>query len=103
MNYIERLEFVHKNGDLLYPTQITKNSSGKTSYHLKPPGLDKTDNLVELEDAAEAIRLVIEEDYSIRCRTLVATTTNKEGTKIKRGGMYSIKGRNIKKYNLSSR
>jgi hypothetical protein len=29
MIYIERLEFIHKSGDVLYPVKITRKSSGK--------------------------------------------------------------------------
>lgn len=103
MDYIERLEFIHKKGDFLYPTKVTKESSGKKAFHLKPPGLDKTADLVEVEDASEAIRLVIEEGYSIRCKTLIATVKNKKGQPRKRAGMYRINGRNITNYNLRSR
>ncbi|AHM29696.1 transposase [Escherichia coli] len=53
-----------------------------------------------MEDASEAIRLVIDERHSIRCSTLTATITNKKGKRIKRTGIYSIKGVNIKEYNV---
>lgn len=102
MDHIEKLEFTHKTGDVLYPTKITKESSGNKTFHLKPPGLDKTADLVEVEDASEAIRLVIKEGYSIRCKTLIATVKNKKGQLGKRAGMYKINGRNITKYNLRS-
>lgn len=100
MIYIERLEFIHKSGDVLYPVKITRKSSGKTAFHLVPFGLDKTDDLVEVEDPSEAIRLVIDERHSIRCSTLTATITDKKGKRIKRTGIYSIKGVNIKEYNV---
>ncbi|MBM7341258.1 transposase [Pantoea coffeiphila] len=103
MNHIEEIEFIHKTGDVLYPTKITQKSSGKTAFHLKPLGLDKTTDLIEVEDASEAIRLVVEGHYSIRCKTLIATVRNKKGQLRKREGMYSINGRNITKYNLRSR
>ncbi|HDR2791806.1 transposase [Enterobacter cloacae] len=100
MIYIEQLEFIHKSGDVLYPVMITRKSSGKTSFHLVPFGMDKTDDLVEVEDPSEAIRLVIDEHYSIRCSTLTASITDKKGKRIKRTGIYSAKGVNIREYNL---
>lgn len=100
MIYIERLEFIHKSGDVLYPVMITRKSSGKTAFHLVPFGMDKTDDLVEVEDPSEAIRLVIDKRYSIRCSTLTATTNDKKGKRIKRTGIYSAKGVNIREYNL---
>jgi hypothetical protein len=100
MIYIERLEFIHKSGDVLYPVKITRKSSGKTAFHLVPFGLDKTDDLVEVEDPSEAIRLVIDEHHSIRCSTLTATITDKNGKRIKRTGIYSTKGVNIKEVNV---
>ncbi|MHA8187922.1 transposase [Escherichia coli] len=69
-------------------------------FHLVPFGLNKTHDLLEVEDASEAIRLVIDERHSIRCSTLTATITNKKGKRIKRTGIYSIKGVNIKEYNV---
>lgn len=96
MIYIEQLELIHKSGDVLYPVKITRKSSGKTA----PFGLNKTHDLLEVEDASEAIRLVIDERHSIRCSTLTATITNKKGKRIKRTGIYSIKGVNIKEYNV---
>ncbi|ELN3017763.1 transposase [Escherichia coli] len=92
MIYIEQLELIHKSGDVLYPVKITRKSSGKTAFHLVPFGLNKTHDLLEVEDASEAIRLVIDERHSIRCSTLTATITNKKGKRIKRTGIYSIKG-----------
>ena len=86
MIYIEQLELIHKSGDVLYPVKITS--------------LNKTHDLLEVEDASEAIRLVIDERHSIRCSTLTATITNKKGKRIKRTGIYSIKGVNIKEYNV---
>ncbi|HCS3436801.1 TPA: hypothetical protein OQW57_004361, partial [Shigella flexneri] len=77
MIYIEQLELIHKSGDVLYPVKITRKSSGKTAFHLVPFGLNKTHDLLEVEDASEAIRLVIDERHSIRCSTLTATITNK--------------------------
>jgi hypothetical protein len=62
--------------------------------------MDKTDDLVEVEDPSEAIRLVIDEHYSIRCSTLTASITDKKGKRIKRTGIYSAKGVNIREYNL---
>ena len=59
MIYIEQLELIHKSGDVLYPVKITRKSSGKTAFHLVPFGLNKTHDLLEVEDASEAIRLVI--------------------------------------------
>ena len=100
MIYIEQLELIHKSGDVLYPVKITRKSSGKTAFHLVPFGLNKTHDLLEVEDASEAIRLVIDERHSIRCSTLTATITNKKGKRIKRTGIYSIKGVNIKEYNV---
>ncbi|TGH42713.1 transposase [Escherichia coli] len=100
MIYIEKLELIHKSGDVLYPVKITRKSSGKTAFHLVPFGLNKTHDLLEVEDASEAIRLVIDERHSIRCSTLTATITNKKGKRIKRTGIYSIKGVNIKEYNV---
>ncbi len=79
MIYIEQLELIHKSGDVLYPVKITRKSSGKTAFHLVPFGLNKTHDLLEVEDASEAIRLVIDERHSIRCSTLTATITNKKG------------------------
>lgn len=78
----------------------SRKSSGKSAFHLVPFGLDKTDGLVEVEDPSEAMRLVIDERHSIRCSTLTATITDKNGKRIKRTGMYSIKGINIKEYNV---
>ncbi|QHB32328.1 transposase [Yersinia canariae] len=98
MIYIERLEFIHKSGDVLYPAKITRKSSGKTAFHLVPFGLDKTEDLVEVEDPSEAIRLVLDERHSIRCSTLKATITDKKGKRIKRTGIYSIEGVSIKEY-----
>lgn len=92
MIYIEQLELIHKSGDVLYPVKITRKSSGKTAFHLVPFGLNKTHDLLEVEDASEAIRLVIDERHSIRCST--------KGKRIKRTGIYSIKGVNIKEYNV---
>ncbi len=100
MIYIEHLEFIHKSGDVLYPVKITRNSSGKTAFHLVPFGLDKTNDLVEVEDPSEAMRLVIDERHSIRCSTLTATITDKKGNRIKRRGIYSITGVNIKECNI---
>lgn len=100
MIYIERLEFIHKSGDVLYPVKITRKSSGKTAFHLVPFGLDKTVDLVEVEDPLEAIRLVIDESHSIRCSSLTATITDKNGKRIKRTGIYSINGANIREYNV---
>ncbi|HDR2890977.1 TPA: transposase [Enterobacter asburiae] len=100
MIYIERLEFIHKSGDVLYPVKITRKSSGKTAFHLVPFGLDKTDDLVEVDDPSEAIRLVIDEGHSIRCSTLTATITDKKGKRIKRTGIYSIKGVSIREYHV---
>lgn len=100
MIYLERLELIHKSGDVLYPAKITKKSSGKTAFHLVPFGLDKTEDLVEVEDPLEAMRLVIDESHSIRCSTLTTTITDKSGKRIKRTGIYSIKGINIKEYNI---
>lgn len=100
MIYTERLELIHKSGDVLYPIKITRKSTGKTAFHLVPFGLDKTDDLVEVEDPSEAIRLVIDERYSIRCSTITATLTDKKGKRIKRTGIYNIKGISIKEYNV---
>lgn len=100
MIYIERLELIHKSGDVLYPVKITRKASGKTAFHLVPFGQDKTEDLVEVEDPAEAIRLVMDKNHSIRCSTLTATMTDKKGRRIKRAGIYSIKGNNIKEYHL---
>ncbi|EHY2942401.1 hypothetical protein N8H06_003647, partial [Shigella sonnei] len=61
MIYIEQLELIHKSGDVLYPVKITRKSSGKTAFHLVPFGLNKTHDLLEVEDASEAIRLVIDD------------------------------------------
>lgn len=47
-----------------------------------PFGLDKTDDLVEVEAPAEAIRLVIDERHSIRCSTLTATITDKKASEL---------------------
>ena len=100
MIYTERLELIHKSGDVLYPVKITRKSTGKTAFHLVPFGLDKTGDLVEVEDPSEAIRLAIDERYSIRCSTITATITDKKGKRIKRAGIYNIKGISIKKYNV---
>ena len=100
MNYIERLELIHKSGDVLYPVMITRKSSGKTAFHLVPFGQDKTNDLIEVEDPSEAIRLVVDKHHAIRCSTLTATITDKKGKRIKRAGIYSIKGINIREYNL---
>jgi hypothetical protein len=100
MIYIERLELTHKSGDVLYPVKITRKSSGKTAFQLVPFGLDKTDDLIEVEDPSEAIRLVLDERHSIRCSTITATMTDKKGKRIKRTGIYSIKGVSIKEYNV---
>lgn len=100
MIYTESLELIHKSGDVLYPVKVTRKSSGKTAFHLVPFGLDKTDDLVEVEDSSEAVRLVIDEHHSIRCSTLTATITDKKGKRIKRTGIYNINGISIKKYNV---
>ncbi|WP_426202608.1 hypothetical protein, partial [Shigella boydii] len=100
-SYTKSVSWQHyQSGDVLYPVKITRKSSGKTAFHLVPFGLNKTHDLLEVEDASEAIRLVIDERHSIRCSTLTATITNKKGKRIKRTGIYSIKGVNIKEYNV---
>lgn len=100
MIYIEQLELIYKSGDVLYLVKITRKLLGKTAFYFVLFGLNKTYDFLEVEDALEAIWLVIDERYFICCSTLTATITNKKGKRIKRTGIYSIKGVNIKEYNV---
>ncbi|XPE69730.1 transposase [Shigella boydii] len=101
MIYIEQSELIHKKSDVLYPVKITRKSSGKTAFHLVPFGLTKTHYLLEVEDASEAIRLVIDENViSFAAVHLQQLLRIKRASELARG-TDSIKGGvNIKEYNV---
>lgn len=95
MIYIDELEFIHQSGDLLYPVKRKSKLSGLTAFQLVPFGMHKTKDLLEVEDKAEAIKLVLDKNHSIRCSTQVATVLSKSGKKRKREGIYRIQGHSI--------
>ncbi|WP_232241072.1 hypothetical protein [Serratia plymuthica] len=100
MKHTEKLVLTHETGDLLYPVRIRRKISGRTAFHLVPPGGKKETDLYETEDADEALELAVRQGFGIRCSTLEPTTMNGKGKLIKRAGLYSVSGGSIKNYFL---
>lgn len=100
MKHTEKLVLTHETGDLLYPVRIRRKISGRTAFHLVPPGGKKETDLYETEDVDEALELAVRQGFGIRCSTLEPTTMNGKGKLIKRAGLYSVSGGSIKNYFL---
>ena len=100
MQHTERLVLVHRSGDTLYPIMMENKTTGKVSFRLVPYGGDKTTDLYETEDVEEALDLILNKNYSVRCSTLTQTVKQKDGISRKRQGLYSINGASIVNYRV---
>lgn len=95
MRHNEKLKLIHTSGDELFPVTIKGKKSGKVAYQLAPDCGDKTEDLYETEDFDEALSLVLNKGYSIRCETLIATVKTHGGKARKRAGLYGLNKRSI--------
>lgn len=82
-----RFWLVHESGDHLYPYAKRSRQSGRIHFAVARPG--SHNNLASAEiaviDESELERLVLEQQYSVRCRTA-------DG---QRDGLYNVAGRSI--------
>ena len=82
-----RFCLVHDSGDRLYPYAKRSRQSGRVHFAVARPG--GQNNLASAEiavlDEAELERLVLQQHYSVRCRTA-------DG---KRDGLYNVAGHSV--------
>jgi hypothetical protein len=82
-----RFCLVHESGDRLYPYAKRSRQSGRIHFAVAKPG--SQNNLASAEiavlDESELERLVVQQHYSVRCRT-------ERGT---RDGLYNVDGHSI--------
>lgn len=82
-----RFCLVHESGDRLYPYAKKSRQGGRVTFVAAKPGAGNncTSAEIQIADETELERLVLIQEYSVRCRTLNRA----------RDGLYNVRGRSI--------